>query len=218
LVIDAGTSIPDLLAQGRGSSQIQGTVSLDDETDDNCTVLLPGMHRGLADWWELCSKRGAKPHTFVHRLTEQMYTKEDANRFGIHWTSVPCRRGQARVTLPHIPHGSHGPATGTRRTYITLVRGTTGRPVDVRGRRGRNVESTSGCAHESRWACLPIRAGKQIWRYPLSLPSSSRDRDSRCCVRCFGMSVALEFTSCREGPRYPPRLLLFAFMTDSISV
>ena len=111
-------NLPDLLSNGRGSAQIQGTVSLDDETDDNCTELLPGMHRRLGEWWELCVKRGAKSDTFVHRITEHMYTNRDASKFGIKWTSVPCRRGEARVTLPHIPHGSHGPATGTRRTML----------------------------------------------------------------------------------------------------
>jgi hypothetical protein len=111
-------NIPDLLATGRGACQIQGTVSLDNETEDNCTVLLPGMQKKLPQWWEKCLKRGAKPNTFVHRLTEQMYTAEDAEELGIRWTSVPCRRGEVRVTLPHIPHGSHGPATGTRRTTL----------------------------------------------------------------------------------------------------
>ena len=43
-------NIPDLLAHARGSSQIQGTVSLDNETEDNCTVLLPGMHKKLQQW------------------------------------------------------------------------------------------------------------------------------------------------------------------------
>jgi hypothetical protein len=111
-------NIPDLLATGRGACQIQGTVSLDNETEDNCTVLLPGMQKKLPQWWEKCLKRGAKPNTFVHRLTEQMYTAEDAEELGIRWTSVPCRRGEVRVTLPHIPHASHGPATGTRRTTL----------------------------------------------------------------------------------------------------
>jgi hypothetical protein len=77
-----------------------------------------GMHLKLQEWWDLCMRRGAKPDTFVHKLTEQMYTKDDAAQVGIEWTSVPCRRGEVRVTLPHIPHGSHGPATGTRRSML----------------------------------------------------------------------------------------------------
>jgi hypothetical protein len=111
-------NIPDLLVHARGSSQIQGTVSLDNETEDNCTVLLPGMYKKLQQWWDLCLSRGAKPNTFVHRLKEQMYTKDDAKEFGIEWTSVPCKRGDVRVTLPHIPHRAHRPSTRTRRTML----------------------------------------------------------------------------------------------------
>lgn len=47
-----------------------------------------------------------------------MFTKEDATRFGTQWTSVPCRRRGARVTLPYILHGGNGPATGIRRTML----------------------------------------------------------------------------------------------------
>jgi hypothetical protein len=47
-----------------------------------------------------------------------MYTKDDAKEFGIEWTSVPYRRGDVRVTLPHIPHGAHRPSTRTRRTML----------------------------------------------------------------------------------------------------
>jgi hypothetical protein len=47
-----------------------------------------------------------------------MYTEADAAELGVYWTSVPCKHGEVRVTLPHIPHGAHGPATSTRRTML----------------------------------------------------------------------------------------------------
>lgn len=177
-MIDARTSIPDLLAQRRGSSQIQGTMSLDDEAEDNCTVLLPGMHKRLGEWWELCSKRGAKPNTFVHRLTEQMYTKEDADRFGIHWTSVPCRRGQARVTLPHIPHGSHGPATGTRRTMLPWF-------VGLQDDLSTLEVAEAGTWHQLRDAYMSLSAG----------PASPSGLANRYGVILFRFPAAVEVGS-----------------------
>jgi hypothetical protein len=47
-----------------------------------------------------------------------MYTKDDTKEFRIEWTSVPCRRGDVRVTLPHIPHGAYRLSTRTRRTML----------------------------------------------------------------------------------------------------
>jgi hypothetical protein len=67
---------------------------------------------------DLCVQRGAYTETFVHRLNKQIYREADADKFGIRWTSVPCKRGEVRITLPHISHGAQGPSTGTRRTIL----------------------------------------------------------------------------------------------------
>ena len=40
-------NIPDLLIHTYSSSQIQETVLLDNKTEDNCTVLLPRIHKKL---------------------------------------------------------------------------------------------------------------------------------------------------------------------------
>jgi hypothetical protein len=42
-------NIADLAENGRGANMIQGTVSLDNEMDDDCTVILPGMHRHIGE-------------------------------------------------------------------------------------------------------------------------------------------------------------------------
>src|SRR5205085_9550965 len=51
-------------------------------------------------------------------IQDSMFTSEDEKRFGTKWTPQPCQRGQVRVTLPHLPHGAHGPAKGERRTML----------------------------------------------------------------------------------------------------
>ena len=97
---------------------IQGTVSLDNERDDDCTVILPGMHKHLKEWARMLNERGLSTDSFVHRIQDKMFTADDAQHFNTQWTSQPCRAGQVRVTLPHIPHGAQGPAKGIRRTML----------------------------------------------------------------------------------------------------
>jgi hypothetical protein len=111
-------NIADLAKSGRGANMIQGTVSLDDERDDDCTVILLGMHRHLEEWANMLNERGLSTDSFVHRIKDKMFTADDAKHFNTQWTSQPCRAGQVRVTLPHIPYGAHGPAKGTRRTML----------------------------------------------------------------------------------------------------
>lgn len=113
-------NIPKLIANARGADMIQGSVSLDNEDETNCTVLIPGMQRPgmLSLWWERCQQRGQETDGFVHRITEQMFTREDSRVLGLDWRKVPCKRGEVRITTPHLPHGADGPSTGTRRTML----------------------------------------------------------------------------------------------------
>jgi hypothetical protein len=116
-------NIPDLIGNARGSCMIQGSVSLDDEDESNCTVILPGMQHKLVAWWKRVVARGQETNGFVHRITEQMFTEEDAKILGTNWKRVPCKRGEVRITLPHLPHGADGPSTGTRRTMLPWLVG-----------------------------------------------------------------------------------------------
>ena len=47
-------NIPGLVYEGRRENMIQGTLSLDDEDNENCTEMLLGMRRCLREWLELC--------------------------------------------------------------------------------------------------------------------------------------------------------------------
>ena len=50
-----------------GKNIIQGSLSLDDEIGDGCTVLFPGFHKHIEMWWDLVYARRQK---------------EDVERFG----------------------------------------------------------------------------------------------------------------------------------------
>ena len=117
-------NIHQLVTDKRGLYQIQGTVSLDDERQDDCTVIVPGMHRYIEPWGERLRERarasGKEPsRAFVEKISDVNLTKEDLKEFGnVKWTSVPCKALQARITQPHLPHGAKGPAKRVRRTML----------------------------------------------------------------------------------------------------
>ena len=47
-----------------------------------------------------------------------MYTPQDAHHFGIKWTAVPCKRGEVRVSMPHLLHSAKGPGKRVCRTLM----------------------------------------------------------------------------------------------------
>jgi len=108
-------NIEDLANSHRGANMIRGTVSLDNEKEDDCTMILPGMHKHIKEWNEVLTARGL---SLDHRIQDSMFTSEDEKRFNTKWTPQPCQMGQVRVTLPHLPHGASGPAKGERRTML----------------------------------------------------------------------------------------------------
>src|SRR5579859_1086939 len=44
-------NIGQLLKSGRGVSMVQTAISLDDESSDGCTIVVPGFHRHIGEWW-----------------------------------------------------------------------------------------------------------------------------------------------------------------------
>lgn len=47
-----------------------------------------------------------------------MFTKQNAADFGFTWQNQRCDAGGVRISMPHIPHGAHGPSTGERITVL----------------------------------------------------------------------------------------------------
>ena len=105
-------NVEQFLRTGRGGNMIQGSVSLDDETKDMCTEILPGMHtrERMDDWHGRVAAR--MPHKkvlsdWVSRVQDKkVWGPDDVKHFGTDFTPVPCPRGYVRITSPLIPHGS----------------------------------------------------------------------------------------------------------------
>lgn len=53
-------NIPRLLAWAKGESLVQTAISLDDEWDNGCTIIVPRFHKHIREWWgKVVSRRKA---------------------------------------------------------------------------------------------------------------------------------------------------------------
>ena len=50
-------NVPKYLENGHGGNIIQGSVSLDDESAEGCTEILPGFHHHIGKWWRAVEER-----------------------------------------------------------------------------------------------------------------------------------------------------------------
>ena len=168
-------NIPKLLDVGRGANLIQGSVHFDDDDNENCTELLLGFQNHLAEWWDRCVKaRGLQTDGYVHKITDRMYTKEDEAYFKTPWTKQLCKRGEVRISMPHLPHGSTGPCTRVWRTtfpwYIMIQEDDesletleSGSWEDIsRSHRDLVAPVVTPSGHPNRYGVIP-------WRFPGSV-------------------------------------------------
>jgi hypothetical protein len=89
-------NIDDFVQTGRGRNILQGSVSLCNEDDHNCTEILPKMHHHIADWWKDVKKRRTaqgKKHKngLVQGIDSTMWTAEDAIKYKTKWTKQVCK-------------------------------------------------------------------------------------------------------------------------------
>ena len=168
-------NVPRLLETGRGAQIVQTTVAVDDETEDGCTLLIPGFFRHIKEWWRRVEQRGLDKGGYVTKISQKTLTKEDRSEFG-DFEPFPCRRGDVRITRPEIPHGSTEGAPQIRRTLFPWF---TGVQPDMETLDNAESDSWSQLAVsyrdlEAPPAFRPIRHGQSLWTAFLPLPGSSR--------------------------------------------
>ena len=100
--------------QKTGLDQLTSSVSLDEEDDDNCTVVVPGFHNHVRKWHKRVKHRLGQ--TLGGSTTEgtHNYRAEYAKLYG-YPKPIPCSPFGVRLSLPTILHGSSERATKTRR-------------------------------------------------------------------------------------------------------
>lgn len=104
------------LADGRGSSRLTSSVSIDDEDSLGCTVAVKGFHRHVREWHTRLLKRGWKGSGPTTNCSG-VYTAEDRAEWGSA-VGVPCGAWGIRMTLPQVIHGSTQTSVRRRRTIL----------------------------------------------------------------------------------------------------
>ena len=109
-------NVPRLLSEGRGINIVQCSVSVDNEESDGCTIVVPGFHRHIRQWWSRVEERGNAANGLT-TCASKIYTREDEDTFG-RFIPTPCPRGGIRITRPDILHGSTPVSRLRRRTIL----------------------------------------------------------------------------------------------------
>ena len=114
-------NLQDYFKTGRGGNMLTSSVSLDDEDDDNCTLVVPGFHRHIQEWHRRrIDRRDDSSGTTTN--CSQTYLPEDRRELGYPVPRSAPKLG-FRVTLPQIIHGSTPISTKPRRVIYTWLSG-----------------------------------------------------------------------------------------------
>lgn len=147
-----------------GVSMIQGSVALTDDDGKNSTIMLSGMHRIIEGWWADVKKRGDDVHArgdVVSFTNKNLWSQADVTKFDIDWKKVPCKKGQARISMPTIAHGSTGPATAKRITMLPWFERILANHEDMELPDGGNYESIAA-AHRDLLPGIATPSGRPI--------------------------------------------------------
>ena len=96
---------------GRGSRRVQTSCSLTEENEENCTLVIPGFHKVIKEWWSAVLKREGEGtrqvsnHNSNCLKTDDIYTPEDKKRYGDFIPAI-CGPGDIRISRADILHGS----------------------------------------------------------------------------------------------------------------
>ena len=97
-------NIPRLLSSGKGKSLVQTAVSMDDECEDGCTIVVPEFHKHIKEWWSKVVSREKATNGYQHSV-EHIYEQQDQDKYG-NFKEVICKRGDVRMTMASIIYGS----------------------------------------------------------------------------------------------------------------
>lgn len=114
-------NVKDAIATGKGTNQIQGSLTVFGETDNNCTWFIPKMHRieNLKRWMEDNNARGSPlGDGHIAKILPAMWTKADIDKFQTDFQRQVAPDCTIRITHPLNFHGSEGKADSIRMTML----------------------------------------------------------------------------------------------------
>lgn len=167
-----------LAGEERLLSLVQGSLSLDDEDDQGCTIVVPGFHRHFREWAQRLEDRGMLSSDNTTGC-DKLYTTDDKREFGFP-VPVPCKAGELRITRPDIVHGSTKETVNPRRALYTWFTGIREDHVKLDSERSETWLEVAG----SHASLIP----------PLKSPSGASWSYGRC-DEALQFEVALDHTS-----------------------
>ncbi|KAI9764398.1 MAG: hypothetical protein M1839_005900 [Geoglossum umbratile] len=153
-------NVNKFMKTGRGKNIIQGSLSLDDESEHGCTLLVPGFHRHIHEWWAQVKQRGQDSSGYTTNA-KKTYLPANQQDFGS-LIPVPYKRGAVRITMPEILHGSTPIAKNIR---LTLFNWHTGIRADHQTLDIEEAETWNQVAqcHQSMEAPMKSTSGEGFW-------------------------------------------------------
>ena len=104
---------------GYGGNLISGSLSLDDEDDEGCTVVVEGFHLQIHEWQRMLNAGGIKrSQGATTDCSSTVYTSEHRQIWG-EPKPLPCKKGDVRMTLPSVIHGSTAVSHRRRRCIFS---------------------------------------------------------------------------------------------------
>jgi hypothetical protein len=97
-------NVERFVKDGSGGCLISTSVALDDETTEGCTVVVPGFHEHIHEWYRRSQARSL-PRGGATTNCKTLYRKEDERTWGPA-VPQPCAALGLRLTLPTLIHGS----------------------------------------------------------------------------------------------------------------
>ena len=97
-------NVEKYLETEHGANIIQESVSFDDETEDDCTIIVFDFHRNIKIWWERVQARKNLSNTHIHDL-EHFWTDENSDFFE-NFVLVSCDKSVARIIMSKLMHES----------------------------------------------------------------------------------------------------------------
>ena len=96
---------------GRGERRIQSSFTLNQETDINCTLVIPRFHKHIRNWWNEAINRESTAkllddHSTKSLKTRKLFLLSDKMKYGDFVPAV-CGPGDIRLSRAEIIHGSN---------------------------------------------------------------------------------------------------------------